>query len=250
MKSFHRCNRGFSLIEVLVVITLIVMLLALIMPTLSAAREASRASLCMSKLKQIGIGQEFYIQDYSGFFPLAIYTNTTLSPNVVVWPRTGKPETYLSINPLDQSWSGPFMCPTYTAATFSRSTYDVSPSNLNISYTVNRSVGQYLYDTNAGSFFSSTGTPWMRRPTNARLIISPASKALIIDGTYRNNLQVNYCIDPEGLTLATNELLNRHLTRTNNVLFLDNHVQRADRDELNDRANDWWSLPLVRTVPY
>lgn len=90
----------------------------------------------------------------------------------------------------------------------------------------------------------------MRRPTNARLINTPASKALIIDGIYRDSMRINYCSDPEGLSLAFNVLLNRHINRTNNILFFDNHVQRADEDELNARANEWWVLPLVRNSPY
>lgn len=249
MSRAKHCHRGLSLIELLVCISMIVLLVALLLPTHSAAQESSRAAQCMAKLKQIGIGQEAYSQEFKGFFALASYLNASTGDDLI-WPLTGKPQNYMQINPQDRSWSGPFMCPTYTSSSRPRSTWDYNPVNLNNSYTVNRSVGQYQYDTSPSSYLSINGTPWMRRPTNARLIPTPASKALVVDGIYRDAMRVDYTADPEGLMLATNRLLNRHLNQTNNLLFFDNHVQRADADELNARANDWWPLPLVRTPPY
>lgn len=242
-------DRGLSLVEMLVCISLIVLLIALLLPTLSTVQESFRAVHCMTKLKQIGMGHEAYSQDFRGFFPLTQYVNSSTGDDML-WPLTGKPQSYLQINPLDRSWSGPFMCPTYTISSRPRSTWDYNPVFLNTSYTVNRSMGQYIYDTGPTSYFTLNGTPWMRRPTNTRLITAPASKAVLVDGIYRDSMRLDYTSDPDGLMFVTNKLLNRHQNQTNNVLFFDNHVQRGNREELNTRAIEWWALPVVDSPPY
>lgn len=53
-----RC--GFTLIEVLVVISVVVLLVGILLPALGAARDAARAVKCASNLRQMGIAGELY----------------------------------------------------------------------------------------------------------------------------------------------------------------------------------------------
>ena len=64
-----RRRYGFSLVELLVVIGIIGLLIAILMPALQAAREASRAMQCASNLRQVMLGMVNYATDNRGKFP-------------------------------------------------------------------------------------------------------------------------------------------------------------------------------------
>ena len=60
-------RRGFTLIEVTVVVAILCILVALLLPAAQAAREAARRTQCASNLKQIGLATQQYVATFDCF---------------------------------------------------------------------------------------------------------------------------------------------------------------------------------------
>jgi prepilin-type N-terminal cleavage/methylation domain-containing protein/prepilin-type processing-associated H-X9-DG protein len=67
----RNARRGFTLVELLVVIGIIGALVAILLPSLSAAREAARAAACASNVRQLATAAVAYAQENAGYWPPA-----------------------------------------------------------------------------------------------------------------------------------------------------------------------------------
>lgn len=62
-------RRGFTLVELLVVITIIGILVSMLIPAIQSARESSRGATCKSNMRQIGLALQMYEQQKRKFPP-------------------------------------------------------------------------------------------------------------------------------------------------------------------------------------
>ncbi len=131
-KSGNRKFPAFTLVELLVVISIIAILLAVLMPALNKAKKQARSVICVSNLKQWGLMYQMYCQDNSGnFFNGEIkgisdsafsdsgrYWREVMKPfsnNEKMWlcPETIKPRVDESMpkkgDPIETAWSFAYM---------------------------------------------------------------------------------------------------------------------------------------------
>jgi prepilin-type N-terminal cleavage/methylation domain-containing protein len=67
--SQRRNRRGFTLVELLVVIGIIALLIAILMPALAKAKEQANRTSCMSNLRQLAAAMLMYTDENKGYFP-------------------------------------------------------------------------------------------------------------------------------------------------------------------------------------
>lgn len=65
--------RGFTLLELLVVIGIIAIVISILMPSLSAARSRGKQTACANNLRQLGLAMRSYLDDNSDVFPYASF---------------------------------------------------------------------------------------------------------------------------------------------------------------------------------
>lgn len=63
-------KRGFSLVELLVVVAIIAILASLLLPALARTMESARRTICVNNLNQLGLSLRMYADEHSGDWPL------------------------------------------------------------------------------------------------------------------------------------------------------------------------------------
>jgi prepilin-type N-terminal cleavage/methylation domain-containing protein len=89
-RQCSKAQAGFTLVEMLVVVSIIVLLIAMLLPALGKSREAAKRSVCATQLTQIYQAVTNYSLDDHGRYP---------GGNATVYPGHGLGSTYSVVQP-------------------------------------------------------------------------------------------------------------------------------------------------------
>ncbi len=85
----RRAQAGFTLVELLVVMTIITLLAAMLLPALEKAMSVARKTCCANNERQVGLALQGYSSDYAEYLPVVSNWNAGFYPNY--WQRALPP---------------------------------------------------------------------------------------------------------------------------------------------------------------
>ncbi len=249
MKSikFH-----FTLVELLVVIAIIATLAALLLPSLQKARESAKSMVCLSNMKQIGIGFQMYIGDWNMHLPplnsASGYNSNGTVKAYGMWncigPYTGVPQ-WAGINGPAVSTDDPNYIKTdsYWGSWKQRSrlykTVWGCPANSPTACPWNEGYAESLYLQTPEGWGSSNPRPWSI-PRPYLKIASPSRKIHVADSNdWHLSTTANARVAVPGASAFE---LYKHIKGVN-ILFADSHASHYSAIHLKSNIRDDFSIP-------
>lgn len=111
--------KRFTLIELLIVVTIIAILAALLLPALNSARMRARSVRCVANLKQIGLGYMLYLETSNDVFPLSYKTGGSWLNNWISYIAPTLGRSVESWGDWEKVYStGNFACPSWSDRTY------------------------------------------------------------------------------------------------------------------------------------
>jgi prepilin-type N-terminal cleavage/methylation domain-containing protein len=148
----NRQRRGFTLVELLVVIGIIALLISILLPALRRAREQAYRVSCMSNHKQLMTAVKMYNADWKDVMPFSNWVSKETGGAGAWWPGQGwlyhypKTKGYMNYKEADGQTGALFKY--LRVAKIYRCPFDVEPyqvgsTHLFTSYTINGAVSGY-----------------------------------------------------------------------------------------------------------
>jgi prepilin-type N-terminal cleavage/methylation domain-containing protein/prepilin-type processing-associated H-X9-DG protein len=243
--------RGFTLVELLVVIGIIAVLISLLLPSLQSARASAKTIVCQSTLRQFGIANAMYLSEQKSYY-VPIFTADPATPASKDWWYQNKLyRNMIGLSIPDNSggrhYTPNFICPDAEAAF----TDDVDGNPA-----IDRTYG--MNETNLVNLLNLTGgfNTWTFYGLRNNQVRNGAEVIMMADGLdeiIARGQSADYT--GEGTTGIFKQTAYRHGSQTDplnagrgtNVLFFDLHVAPRKRSEVDrDLAEREANLKLWR----
>ena len=235
-------RRAFSLIELLVVVSVIALLIAILLPALGSARHSAKLTQCAGQFQQVGLANRMYIDEHKSVFTRhRSYFNITLPDGTVreeFW--FDRLRTYFD------NETG-YRCPDIESGTFEWA-YDDD----NIGYGYNAwFLGQHPSRSDRTYFIWTAGID-----LSEEAVLNPSQQLVFADSERRGGTRFSVSLWFPGAVAGNEAIANERHQNKAAVAFHDGHVevfQDPDRTinpefDGSDRHIEHWD-PQQRAYP-
>jgi prepilin-type N-terminal cleavage/methylation domain-containing protein len=176
MRTTFKLGNAFTLVELLVVITIIAILAALLFPALGSAKNKAKRTVCANNLRQINLGLRMYSDEHSDAAPPSLQTSNSFPIDFAGYKKLM--QSYVGLNGESSARDKLFACP---ADTFY---YDFTQSNLNyvaesLHDQATNDYSSYWFNSGAETIFGTNSPGLAGRKLSS--IKNPAKTVLVAE---------------------------------------------------------------------